>query len=69
MDFDAESWREELEEYREQKDEKFGVPHSSPLGPEGRREFDGIDYFDPDPEYRIEATVELDESEIGRAHV
>jgi uncharacterized protein (DUF1684 family) len=63
MDFDVESWREELEEYREQKDEKFGVPHSSPLGPEGRREFDGIDYFEPDPDYRVEATVELDDSD------
>jgi uncharacterized protein (DUF1684 family) len=63
MSFDVESWRAELERYREQKDEKFGVAHSSPLGPEGRREFDGLDYFEPNPDYRTEATVELDESD------
>ena len=62
MDFDVDAWRSELQAHRERKDEKFGVPHSSPLGPEGRREFDGLDYFDPAPEYRVEATVELDES-------
>ncbi|MEF8777423.1 MAG: DUF1684 domain-containing protein [Natronomonas sp.] len=63
MAFDVESWRTELETYREKKDEKFGVAHSSPLGPEGRREFDGLDYFEPNPDYRTEATVELDESD------
>ncbi len=63
MSFDVDSWREELESYRERKDEKFLEPHNSPLGPEDRREFDGLDYFDPDPDYRIEATVELDESD------
>ncbi|MFO7927720.1 DUF1684 domain-containing protein, partial [Natronomonas sp.] len=30
---------------------------------DGRREFDGLEYFDPDPAYRVEATVELDESD------
>ena len=63
MEFDVDSWREELESYRERKDEKFEEPHSSPLGPEGRREFDGLAYFDPNPDYRVEATVELDESD------
>jgi uncharacterized protein (DUF1684 family) len=61
MDFDVDAWREELETYREQKDEEFTEPHSSPLGPEGRREFDGLDYFEPAPQYRVEATAELDE--------
>jgi hypothetical protein len=63
MDFDVDAWRAELETYRERKDEEFGVPHSSPLGPEARREFDGLDYFEPDPDYRVEATIELDESD------
>jgi uncharacterized protein (DUF1684 family) len=63
MAFDVDEWREELESYRERKDEQFETPHSSPLGPDGRREFDGLDYFDPDPDYRVEATVELDASD------
>ncbi|TKR26156.1 DUF1684 domain-containing protein [Natronomonas salsuginis] len=63
MAFDVDEWREELESYRERKDEQFETPHSSPLGPDGRREFDGLDYFEPDPHYRVEATVELDESD------
>jgi uncharacterized protein (DUF1684 family) len=63
MDFDVDGWREELESYREQKDERFEQPHSSPLGPDGRREFDGLEYFEPAPDYRIEATIELDESD------
>ena len=63
MAFDVESWREQLQSHREQKDEQFGVAHSSPLGPEDRREFDGLAYFEPDPTYRVEATVELDESD------
>ena len=63
MEFDVESWREELVSYREQKDEQFEVPHSSPLGPEGRKEFDGLEYFEPDPDYRVETTVELDGSD------
>ncbi|MDR9380776.1 MAG: DUF1684 domain-containing protein [Natronomonas sp.] len=63
MAFDVDEWREELESYRERKDEQFETPHSSPLGPDGRREFDGLDYFEPDSDYRVEATVELDESD------
>ena len=61
MSFDVDSWQEELESYRERKDEQFLEPHNSPLGPEDRREFDGLEYFDPDPDYRVEASVELDE--------
>lgn len=63
MDFDVDAWRAELESHRETKNEKFEVAHSSPLGPEARQEFDGLDYFEPAPEYRVEATVELDESD------
>ena len=63
MSFDVDTWREELVSYRERKDEQFLEPHNSPLGPEDRREFDGLDYFDPDADYRVEATVELDESD------
>ena len=63
MDFDVDTWRSELQAHRERKDEKFLEPHNSPLGPEDRRDFDGLTYFDPTPDYRVEATVELDESD------
>jgi len=63
MEFDVEAWREELVSYRAQKDEKFEEPHSSPLGPDARRDFDGLEYFEPNPDYRVEATVELDGSD------
>jgi uncharacterized protein (DUF1684 family) len=63
MDVDVDTWRNELESYREQKDEQFEEPHNSPLGPEDRRDFDGLEYFAPDPEYRVEATVERVESD------
>jgi len=63
MSFDVDTWREELESYRERKDEQFLEPHNSPLGPDDRREFDGLEYFDPDPDYRVEASVELDGSD------
>ena len=63
MEFDVDSWREELRSYREQKDEQFGASRQSPLPPGERAAFDGLDYFDPDPAYRVAATVELVESD------
>lgn len=63
MTFNVDSWLAELESHRERKDEQFLEPHNSPLGPDDRREFDGLAYFEPDPAYRVEATVELDESD------
>ena len=59
MEFDVESWRAELLSYREQKDEQFGTSRQSPLPPEERAEFDGLEYFEPDPDYRVAAIVEL----------
>jgi len=59
MDFDVDAWRTELLSYREQKDEQFGTSRQSPLPPEERAEFDGLEYFEPDPDYRVAATVEL----------
>ena len=64
MDVDA--WREELESYRARKDEQFRG-RQSPLPSEEREEFDGLAYFDPDPAYRVEATVEpIDSDETVR---
>ncbi|WP_049969353.1 DUF1684 domain-containing protein [Haladaptatus cibarius] len=53
-----EEWREELQNTREEKDEFFGDHPQSPIPPGKRDEFDGLSYFDPDPEYQLTATVE-----------
>jgi uncharacterized protein (DUF1684 family) len=58
-DFDAEEWRDQLRSHREQKDEFFGEHRQSPIPPEDRDDFEGLDYFDPDPDYRVTATVEV----------
>jgi uncharacterized protein (DUF1684 family) len=58
-DFDPEQWRDELEAHREEKDEFFAEHPQSPIPPDEREDFDGLDYFDPDPDYRVTATVEV----------
>ena len=59
MEFDVDSWREELESYRAEKDDQFAASRQSPLPPGEREAFDGLEYFEPDPDYRVAATVEL----------
>jgi hypothetical protein len=58
-DFELSTWREELQTHRQHKDEYFAEDPHSPIPDEDRDAFDGLDYFDPDPDYRYE--VELDE--------
>ena len=50
-------YTDQLRESRAEKDEFFADHPQSPIPPEQREEFDGLAYFDPDPEYRVEATV------------
>ncbi|WP_135823277.1 DUF1684 domain-containing protein [Halorussus ruber] len=57
-DFDAEEWRDQLEAHREEKDDFFADHPQSPIPPEERDDFEGLDYFDPDPDYRVTASVE-----------
>jgi uncharacterized protein (DUF1684 family) len=58
-DFDVEEWRDRLRSHREQKDDFFAEHRQSPIPPEDRDDFEGLDYFDPDPDYRVTATVEV----------
>ncbi|NEU58863.1 DUF1684 domain-containing protein [Halorussus sp. MSC15.2] len=58
-DFDVEEWRERLRSHRAEKDDFFADHPQSPIPPEERDDFDGLDYFDPDPDYRVTATVEV----------
>ncbi|WP_338728248.1 DUF1684 domain-containing protein [Haladaptatus sp. DJG-WS-42] len=55
--FDADQWASELEAHREEKDQFFRDHKQSPVAPENRDQFDGLQYFPPDPAYRINATA------------
>jgi len=54
---DPEAYAAELCENRAEKDRFFADHPQSPIPPEERDAFDGLDYFDPDPERRVPATV------------
>jgi uncharacterized protein (DUF1684 family) len=55
--FDADAWAAELRAKREEKDDFFAEHPQSPIPPEERDAFEGLSYFPPDPDYRVEATV------------
>jgi len=57
MTDDVAAWRERLESNRREKDDFFADHPQSPIPPEDRDGFDGLDYFDPDREYRVTAEV------------
>ncbi|WP_416839230.1 DUF1684 domain-containing protein [Haloferax sp. DFSO52] len=52
------SWLTELHEYREQKDRYLARDRHSPIPPDQRELFDGLDYFDPDPNLRFELELQ-----------
>jgi uncharacterized protein (DUF1684 family) len=52
-----ETYAQTLTQKRDEKDEFFGTHRQSPIPPEHRDEFDGLAYFEPDPDYNIQATV------------
>jgi hypothetical protein len=54
---DPESWTAELREKRAEKDRFFADHPQSPVPPDERDDFDGLNYFDPDPDYRVTAAV------------
>jgi uncharacterized protein len=47
-----------LEQQRQEKDRSFRVASNSPLATEAKAAFTGLNYFAPDPRYRVEATYE-----------
>jgi len=53
----------DVRELRRMKDELFASSNDSPLTLEQRATFGGLRYFDPDPRYRFEVT--LDRAEPG----
>ena len=56
-----EEWKKEIKEERKQKDEFFKIGYQSPISHEDRINFNGLDYYDPDPDLRFE--LELHEHE------
>ena len=49
----------ELDEFRAEKDEFFGHHPQSPLTPEQKRSFTGLNYFPENDALRLEVEVEL----------
>jgi hypothetical protein len=50
-------WAEQLRENRTEKDQFFAEHPQSPVPPEERDDFEGLDYFEPSAECRVEAEV------------
>lgn len=55
--FEESRWRSELEDHRRRKDEFFAEHPHSPIPQSERPGFTGLDYYPPDPDYRLEAMV------------
>lgn len=47
-------WKERVKAEREQKDRFFKMHFQSPLPLDKRQDFKGLDYYPPDPDYRLE---------------
>jgi len=47
-----------LAEFRRGRDELFRTHPQSPIEPDERAGFNGLQYFEPDPSYRVSATLE-----------
>jgi uncharacterized protein (DUF1684 family) len=54
-DFDEADWRERVRGFRDEKDDFLASHDQSPIPPDDREDFDGLDYFDPDPAFRVTA--------------
>ncbi|KXA89808.1 hypothetical protein AKJ57_04850 [candidate division MSBL1 archaeon SCGC-AAA259A05] len=54
-------WEERLRRHREEKDNFFAESPRSPIPPQERMDFEGLNYYPPDPSYRFE--LELHEHE------
>ncbi|WP_336036950.1 DUF1684 domain-containing protein [Halobacterium yunchengense] len=54
-DFDEATWRERLAGHRREKDEFLADHPQSPIPPGDREDFEGLAYYDLDPEYRVVA--------------
>jgi uncharacterized protein (DUF1684 family) len=51
-------WKAALRDDREQKDDYFGNDPHSPIPPDERADFDGLDYYPIDEDYRFEVELQ-----------
>ncbi len=58
-DAEVEDYTERLQAKRTEKDDFFAEHPQSPVPPEHREDFEGLNYFPADPEYRVSVTVEV----------
>jgi hypothetical protein len=58
MSSDTHDWTTAIEVQRERKDEYFAEDPRSPLPPDVRESFDGLDYYPVDPDYRFEVALD-----------
>ena len=56
---DEEAWAADLRATRAEKDEFFADHPQSPLPPAERESFEGLPCFNPDPAYRVRASVSV----------
>ncbi len=61
VDMEIDNWREQLKRERSEKDRSFAGHQQSPIAPEDRAEFRGLEYYPPEPDCRFE--IELHEHE------
>ena len=62
----TDDWADRLRAHREEKDQFFDEHRQSPIPPEDRDDFDGLSYYDPAPDYRVEATVTVHDDPDAR---
>jgi uncharacterized protein (DUF1684 family) len=60
-EFDADAWAAQLRQHRREKDDFFAQHQQSPIPPEHRDSFTALNYYDPDPTYRVEAAIDRSE--------
>lgn len=56
---DVDRWEAEVRQMRADKDQFFTEHPQSPIKPDRRDDFAGLAYFEPDPEYRVDARVRV----------
>ena len=61
MTDETDDWAEQVRENRAEKDRFLAEHRQSPIPPGEREDFDGLEYFDPNPEYCVEASVAVHE--------
>ena len=52
-------WEDDLLAFRQDKDRRWAVAVDSPIHPSDKTEFQGLQYFAPDPAYRVVGPIQV----------